>query len=355
MFSTDPLQSAAEAGLRYVRADGPCIQRIRRGSGFHYIGPDGTPLRDPKHLQRIRSLAIPPAWKSVWICPSSNGHLQAVGWDARGRKQYRYHPQYRAVRDQAKFSRMIAFGTVLAVIRRRVERDFKRPGLKREKVLATVVRLLETTFIRVGNDEYARDNDSFGLTTMRGRHVRIDGSRLLFSFRGKSGLEHTVELSDARLARIVKQCQDLPGYELFHYLDASGEVCRVDSAEVNAYIRNLCGQDFTAKDFRTWAGTILAARELHAAGPPSGATAARKTIVAATRNVARRLGNRPATARKYYIHPAIPEAYADGTLFQAMALGEEQNAAYAGLGLRPEEYSVMVLIAEYQRKLAKAA
>ncbi len=355
MFSTDPLQSAAEAGLRYVTANGPCIQRIRCGKSFRYLGPDGRPLRDPKHLQRIRSLVIPPAWKNVWICPSPNGHLQAVGWDARGRKQYRYHPHYRSVRDQAKFSRMIAFGTVLALIRRSVEHDLKLPGLSREKVLAAVVRLLETTFIRVGNDEYAKENDSFGLTTLRSKHVRINGARVLFSFRGKSGLEHTIELTDARLARIVKQCQELPGYELFQYVNEGGDICRVDSADVNSYIRKLCGQDFTAKDFRTWAGTVLAVRELHSAGRATSETAAKKTIVGAIKNVARRLGNRPATARKYYIHPAILEAYADGTLFPTMAQGEEQNAVYAGLGLRPEEYSVMVLIAEYQSKLAKAA
>jgi DNA topoisomerase-1 len=354
MFSTDPLQSAAEAGLRYVVAGGPCIQRIRCGRFFRYQGPDGKPLRDPGHLQRIRSLAIPPAWKNVWICPSANGHLQAVGWDAKGRKQYRYHPQYRSVRDQAKFSRMIAFGTVLALIRRNVGQDLDRAGLPREKVLATVVRLLETTFIRVGNDEYAKENDSFGLTTLRSRHVRIDGATLLFSFRGKSGLEHTIELTDARLARIVRQCRELPGYELFRYVNEAGEIGRVDSADVNCYIRKLCGQDFTAKDFRTWAGTVLAARELHSAGPPASATAAKRTVVKAIKTVARRLGNRPATARKYYIHPAIPDAYADGTLFPAMARGEEQNTAYAGLGLRPEEYSVMVLIAEYQGQMAKA-
>src|SRR5580700_1343839 len=217
MFSTDPLESAAEAGLRYVRCGGPCITRIRAGKSFRYIGPAGKSIRDPKTLTRIRALVIPPAWTDVAICPSPNAHLQAVGRDARGRKQYRYHARYREVRDEAKFSRMVAFATVLPIIRRQVEKDLRRPGLPKEKVLATVVRLLETSFIRVGNDEYARENDSFGLTTLKNRHVEIEGARLRFHFRGKSGLKHTIELSDRRLAGIVKRCQDLPGYALFEY------------------------------------------------------------------------------------------------------------------------------------------
>jgi len=351
----DPCASAQEAGLRYVSGSGPCIRRIRCGKSFRYLGTDGKPLRDERHLRRIRSIVIPPAWENVWICPSPHGHIQAYGWDARGRKQYRYHSAYREHRDQAKFSRMIAFGTVLALIRRQVAEDLKLPGLPKRKVLAAVVRLLETTFIRVGNDEYAKENDSFGLTTMRDRHVRIAGGRLLFRFRGKSGQEHTIELSDQRLARIVKQCQDLPGYELFQYVDDAGEICRVDSADVNRYVREISGQDFSAKDFRTWAGTVLAARELYAAGPCRNATTGKRTLVTAIKSVARQLGNRPATCRKYYIHPTILESYSDGTLFPAMQQGEQQDSAYGGLGLRPEEYSVMVLIAEYQQRLAKAA
>uniref|UniRef100_Q02BW7 DNA topoisomerase n=1 Tax=Solibacter usitatus (strain Ellin6076) TaxID=234267 RepID=Q02BW7_SOLUE len=353
MFSVDPAESAQEAGLRYVSGCGACIQRIRRGKSFRYTGPDGKPLRDARHLERIRSLAIPPAWEKVWICPSPNGHLQAFGWDARGRKQYRYHPKYREVRDQAKFSRMLAFGTVLALIRKRVAEDLARRGLPKEKVLATVVRLLETTFIRVGNDEYARDNESFGLTTMRNRHVRIEGARLNFHFRGKSGQDHTIELTDRRLAKIVRECQDLPGYELFEYVDESGQVGRIDSCDVNEYIREITGQDFTAKDFRTWAGTVIAATELNACEKCDSETAVKRNIAAAVKNVARRLGNRPATCRKYYIHPAILDAYADGSLFARMEQGEQQNAAYGGLGLRPEEYCVMVLIADHQ--LAAAA
>jgi DNA topoisomerase-1 len=355
MFSTDPAESAAEAGLRYVRNCGPCIRRVRSGKSFRYLDPSGRPLRDPKHLQRIRSLVIPPAWTDVWICPSANGHLQAVGRDARGRKQYRYHPQYRAVRDQAKFSRTIAFGTVLSVIRQRARKDLELRGLPREKVLAAVVRLLETTLIRVGNDEYARENDSFGLTTMRNHHVKIDGATLMFRFRGKSGLDHSIELADRHLARIVKRCQELPGRELFEYVDESGTVRAVDSGDVNDYIRSIAGDDFTAKDFRTWAGTVLAVRELYAAGAAPSESAAKRAVVEAVKNVARRLGNRPATCRKYYIHPAILDAYSDGALFTAMEQGKEQHAVYQNLGLRPEEYSVMVIVAEYQRRLAKAA
>jgi DNA topoisomerase-1 len=351
MFSTDPLESAQEAGLKYVQCTERSIRRLRRGKGFHYIGPDGAPLRDEKHLERIRKLAIPPAWQEVWICPSPNGHLQAFGWDAKGRKQYRYHPDYRAVRDEAKFSRMIAFGTLLAVIRKRVQEDLAQAGLPKERVLATVVRLLETTFIRVGNDEYARENESFGLTTMRNRHVRIEGAKLMFRFRGKSGLEHTIELTDRKLARIVRQCQDLPGYELFEYLNDAGEVCRIDSADVNRYLREITGQDFTAKDFRTWAGTVLAA--VHEAGPAPSETAAKKTIVSVLKTVGRRLGNRPATCRKYYVHPAVIESYTGQSLFGVMERGMQQDSAYAGLGLRPEEYCCMVIIAD--RQLARAA
>jgi DNA topoisomerase-1 len=248
---------------------------------------------------------------------------------------------------------VIAFGAVLAIIRRQVEKDLHRPGLPKEKVLATVVRLLETSFIRVGNDEYAQENDSFGLTTLKNRHVEIEGSRLRFQFRGKSGQEHTVELTDRRLAGIVKRCQDLPGYSLFEYTGENGKVCSVESADVNRYIRQIAGDDFTAKDFRTWAGTILAIRELGAAGPGRTETEARRGVVNAVKSVAALLGNRPATCRKYYIHPAILDAYTDGSLFPALERGEQQESAYAGLGLRPEEYCMIVIIAAQQEKTAR--
>src|SRR5437764_13436344 len=337
MFSVDPLESAQEAGLRYMCGGGRSIRRVRCGKSFRYLGADGKPLRDEKDLERIRKLVIPPAWENVWICPSPNGHLQAYGWDVKGRKQYRYHAQYRAVRDEAKFSRMIAFGAELAVIRKRVREDLAKRGLPKEKVLATVVRLLETTFIRVGNDEYAKENESFGLTTMRNRHVRIEGAKLMFRFRGKSGQEHMIELTDRKLAGVVSRCQDLPGYELFEYVNESGEVCRIDSADVNQYLRDITGQDFTAKDFRTWAGTVLAARELHAAGPARSETAARKATVTAIKSVAHQLGNRPATCRQYYVHPAILDAYTDGSLFGARERGEQQHSAYAVLVLSADE------------------
>jgi DNA topoisomerase I len=353
MFSADPLESAQEAGLRYVTGGGPCIRRLRCGKSFRYLGADGKPLRNEKHLDRIRKLAIPPAWEKVWICSISSGHLQAYGWDARGRKQYRYHPEYRKVRDEAKFSRMIAFGTMLSVVRKRVEEDLARRGLPKEKVLATVVRLLATTFIRVGNDEYARENNSFGLTTMRNRHVSIEGAQLMFRFRGKSGQEHTIQLTDRKLARVVGQCQDLPGYQLFEYLNESDEVCRIDSADVNRYLQEITGQAFTAKDFRTWAGTVLTARELLSAGPATGETAVRKAVVDVVKKVAQQLGNRAATCRKYYIHPAIVDAFGNGRLFRVMEQGEQQDAAYSGLGLNPVEYCCMVIIANQQ--LARAA
>jgi DNA topoisomerase-1 len=250
---------------------------------------------------------------------------------------------------------MLAFGSVLARIRQAVQKDLERRGLPKERVLAAVVHLIETLFIRVGNDEYAKENESFGITTMRNRHVRIDGTRLMFRFRGKSGQEHMMNLTDRRLANIVKQCQELPGYDLFEYEDAEGNVCRIDSADVNQYVREVSAQDFTAKDFRTWGGTVLAIRELYAAGPPENATAAKKTVVEAVKQVAKRLGNRPPACRKYYIHPAVLDAYMDASLFPTMEQGIQQDAAYAGMGLRPEEYAVMVIVARYQEDLARNA
>ncbi len=355
MFSTDPLESASEAGLRYTTCSGPCIRRVRCGRAFRYVGPDGKTVRDSKQLDRIRALVIPPAWQNVAICPSASGHLQAVGIDARGRKQYRYHARYRAVRDQAKFSRMLAFGTVLARIRRRVKADLRRAGLPKQKVLAAVVRLLETSFIRVGNEEYARENESFGLTTMKDRHARIKGGKLLFEFRGKSGQEHRIEVANRRLANIVKRCRDLPGYELFQYVGKNGRPCAVDSADVNRYIREIAGSQFTAKDFRTWAGTVLAVRQLYSAGMARTEREGKKAVVAAVKAVAAKLGNRPATCRKYYVHPAILDAYQSGSLFATMEQGLAQESAYAGRGLSAEEYCVMVTIAEHQEKLARSA
>lgn len=308
------MQSARDAGLRYVTDAAPGIARRRHGSGFCYRAPDGRDVRDRATLARIRSLAIPPAWREVWICPRADGHVQATGRDARGRKQYRYHARWRDVRDESKYDRVGPFARALPRLRRRVRADLARPGLPREKVLATVVRLLETTFMRVGNEAYARENDSYGLTTLRGKQVRVRGSRLRFEFRGKSGVQHRIEVSDARLAAIVRRMQDLPGEELFCYLDEAGETRVVESADVNAYLREAAGESFTSKDFRTWAGTLLAARALRALGPPASAAEAKRNVVQAVEAVARQLGNTKAVCRKCYIHPAVLAGYEDGTL-----------------------------------------
>jgi len=344
----DPVQSAVIAGLLYVSGNSTGIVRKRAGSGFYFFDANGRRIRRKTDIERIGSLAIPPAWKRVWICPSPNGHLQAVGYDARGRKQYRYHPLYRQVRNHTKFSRMPDFGKALPAIRKRVQADLSRPGLPRRKVLATVVELLETTCMRIGNTEYARTNDSFGLTTLRDEHAKIGNGKVHFRFRGKSGLVHKLEVNDRRLAKIVKQCQDLPGYELFQYIDGDGEPCVVDSSDVNRYLREIAGRDFTAKDFRTWAGTVECAMALAEIGSFSSETEAKKNIVAAIKTTAERLGNRPATCRNYYVHPAILDAYADGTLLPAMQHAAEHGNGTRG-SLRPEELCVMAIIPKRQQ------
>ncbi len=290
---TDPVASAKEAGLRYVRDDRPGIRRERHGIGFRYLDAEGNVVRSADVLERITALAIPPAWTDVWICPNPRGHLQATGRDARGRKQYRYHPRWRATRDETKFEHIIAFAQALPGIRARVEADLTQPGLPRTKVLAAVVRLLERTHIRVGNEEYARQNGSFGLTTLRNRHVKVSGQMVFFTFRGKAGVKHHVRISDRRLARVVKRCQDLPGQELFQYLDDDGTPRTIDSADVNAYLRETGGQEFTAKDFRTWAGTVLAARTLVEFATFDSEAQARRNVVAAAETVAKRPGQHP--------------------------------------------------------------
>jgi DNA topoisomerase I len=307
-----PPVAARAAGLRYVSDDTPGHTRRRHASGFRYCDAAGRPIRDREVLARIESLAIPPAWTQVWICPHATGHLQATGRDARGRKQYRYHPRWQEVRNETKFERMLAFGAALPAIRRRVQDDLARPGLPREKVLAAVVRLLETTLIRIGNEEYARENRSFGLTTMRRPHVAVEGAAMHFRFRGKGGAEHRITLRDRRLARIVKRCQELPGQALFHYVDEEGEVRSIDSADVNDYLREITGEEFTAKDFRTWAGTLCALGALQQIGAADTAAQGKKNLVEAIRHVAKQLGNTPAVCRKYYIHPAVLECYSTG-------------------------------------------
>ena len=311
----DPVASAKAAGLRYTTDAKPGLRRKRNGKGFTYRDAEGTPVRSPAELDRIRALVIPPAWSDVWICPDARGHLQATGRDARGRKQYRYHPKWREIRDETKYERLIGFALALPGIRRRTSEHLRRPGLPRQKVLATVVQLLEKTLIRVGNDEYARSNRSYGLTTLRHGHVAVSGARVTFSFRGKSGVAHEIDLADRRLARIVKQCRDLPGYDLFQYIDEDGARQTIGSGDVNEYLKDISGgEDLTSKDFRTWAGTVLAAEVLQEFEICRSSSQARRNIVRAIEMVAGRLGNTRAVCRKCYIHPAIFEAYLDGTM-----------------------------------------
>ncbi len=305
-------ESAVRAGLRYVTDGFAGIRRKGVGTGWAFYAPDGTRITDPAVRQRILKLAIPPAWTDVWICPDPDGHIQVTARDDRGRKQYRYHPSYRAARDHSKFRRIIEFSECLPIIRERVERDLRAPDLSRRQILATVVRLLDRTLVRVGNDEYARENRSFGLTTLRGRHVTVRGHKMRFSFRGKSGVQHTVDLTDRRLARIIQRCQDLPGQELFQYLDPSGHRQAVSSGDVNEYLRSMTHVVVTAKDFRTWAGSMLAAKELRALGPAANPKEAEKNIVKAVDAVAERLGNTRAVCRKYYVHPGLLQAYLEG-------------------------------------------
>jgi DNA topoisomerase-1 len=315
----DLAEAAEEAGLRYVSDDRPGYRRRMKHDQFEYLDTEGKPIRDEHRLLRIKRLAIPPAWTDVWICPSPNGHIQATGRDARRRKQYRYHDRWREVRDENKFERLTDFAKALPNIRRRVAQDLKLPGLPRQKVLAAIIRLLERTFIRIGSDEYARENKSFGLTTMQDRHVTVKGARLRFRFRGKSGRQHEVDLTDPRIARIVSKCQDLPGQELFQYVENNGDVRDIASQDVNDYLRELTKQDFTAKDFRTWAGTVLAAIALTVQGEFKTQKEAKANVKNAISAVAEFLGNTPAICRKCYVHPALVEAYLSGTQMPGLA------------------------------------
>jgi DNA topoisomerase I len=327
-------------GLRYVTDNTPGIRRVRAGKGFRYLDAQGRTVRNAETLIRIRSLAIPPAWENVWICPADNGHLQATGRDARGRKQYRYHPEWRAKQEETKYERMTAFAGALDAIRRRTRLDLARPGLPREKVLAALVQLLEKTLIRVGNEEYARDNGSFGLTTFRNRHVKVNGSRVSFRFRGKSGKEHEIGLDDPRLAAIVRRCRDLPGQELFAYVDDDGNVRDIGSSDVNDYLREITGEDFTAKDFRTWAGTVLAARALKEYLDFDSPTAAKRNVNVAVEAVASVLGNTKAVCRKSYIHPKVIDCYMEGKLPKLLTGRRRVRLK----GLRPDEAGVVKLL-----------
>ncbi|MBV9614385.1 MAG: DNA topoisomerase IB [Ktedonobacteraceae bacterium] len=339
-----PVASARAAGLRYVTDTSPGIRRKRAGKHFSYIGLDGKPIHDEEVLQRIRSLGIPPAWKDVWICPNPRGHIQATGRDAKGRKQYRYHALWRKIRDDNKYDHMVAFGKALPTIRQRVSDDLALPGLPGEKVLATVVRLLDTTSVRIGNEEYARENGSFGLTTMRDEHVEIKGSTVRFQFRGKSGKEHSIDVKDRQLAKIMRRCLDLPGQELFQYIDEDGQQRTVTSDDVNAYLHEVTGQDFTAKDFRTWAGTVTATCALLDLGAYETKTQAKKNVVHAIESAAQHLGNTPAICRKSYVHPEVIDSYLDGSLLHALKKQDEGAILDALEGLRPEEISVLAFL-----------
>jgi DNA topoisomerase I len=357
-----PIASAKEAGLRYITDDRPGIRRRRAGKGFCYIGTDGKMIRDPETIRRIRSLVIPPAWQTVWISPVANGHLQATGRDAKGRKQSRYHPNWRAVRDETKYEHLLEFGQALPEIRKRIQGDMALPGLPRQKILATLVQLLESTLIRVGNPEYAKNNHSYGLTTMRGKHTKVEGSKVTFSFQGKSGVRHKIALTDRRVARVIQRCQQLPGQELFQYVDEEGKTHAIDSQDVNEYLREISGRDITAKDFRTWAGTVMACVLLREAEAFTSEAHAKRNVVAAIQEVARRLGNTPAVCRKCYVHPALLDKYMSGSMERAMrgaaslptAETSEERMANASAILREGE-EVLLKVLRPAVKDAKAA
>jgi DNA topoisomerase-1 len=349
---TDAVEAAEEAGLRYVNDSNSGYTRKAKGDDFEFFDTEGKPIRDEQRVLRIKRIGIPPAWTKVWICPSANGHIQATGCDARKRKQYRYHERWREVRDENKYERMALFGEALPKIRKRVEADLKLPGLQRNKVLATIVQLLERTLIRVGNDEYARENKSFGLTTMQDRHVDVKGSKARFSFRGKSGKMHEVDITDRRIAKIISKLQDLSGQELFQYVNDDGEIRDITSQDVNAYLKEITGEDFTAKDFRTWAGTVLAAMALNTVGAFETKTQAKSNIKEAISAVAKVLGNTPAICRKCYVHPAVLESYLDGKSIEGLKKKTEEALEDQHVDLREGEKAILKFL---QARLEKKA
>lgn len=340
----DPESAALEAGLVYVDDREPGIRRLRSGRGFRYVTPDGKPIGARKELGRIKALAVPPAWTDVWICPSARGHIQATGRDARGRKQYRYHALWRETRDRTKYDRIVPFGEALPAIRKRVREDLARPGLPREKVLAAVVRLLDVSYLRIGGVKYAKENGSFGLTTMRDRHAEVNGGTIRFEFVGKGGKRHTVDVNDPRIARIVKRCQEIPGQQLFQYLQEDGSRRPVASEDVNAYLREITGEDFTAKDFRTWAGTVLALRALTPMEVAASDTQMRRSVNEAVEVVASALGNTVAVCRACYVHPAVIDAYADGSLASLRVSRVRTKGLAASDRLRPHEAALLRLL-----------
>ncbi|PSN17041.1 DNA topoisomerase I [filamentous cyanobacterium CCP5] len=349
-LSTDlilnPEAAARSAQLHYVSDRTPGYSRKRWGRGFSYFTPTGDRIQDADLLNRLKAINIPPSWQQVWICADPNGHLQATGRDPRGRKQYRYHPDWVQLRSQAKFERLVPFGLALLLIRQTCDRHLSQPQITREKMLAVVVRLLDETLIRVGNSEYARKNESYGLTTLRDRHVEVFSSRVRFEFTGKRGVHHEIELCDRRLARAVKRCQEILGYELFQYFDEEGQKQTVDSGDVNQYLQAITGHDsFTAKEFRTWTGTVNAATALQAMGKGRSDAEAKQNLVEAVKQVAQQLGNRPATCRKYYIHPLVLEAYRSGELLDRLATIQANSQKVDGL-LEEDELAVLLFLAE---------
>ena len=344
LLPKDPAASAKAARCRHVDDSGPGYGRAKSGKGFRFIDTRGKSIKSEATIRRIKSLVIPPAWTKVWICPTEDGHIQATGRDVRGRKQYRYHPRFREVREETKYAHMMQFAEALPGIRAKVDADMAKQGLAREKVLATLVRLLEITLIRVGNEEYARENGSFGLTTMRDRHIDVTGSAIKFHFRGKSGVEHAVEVHDRRVAKIVARCHDLPGQVLFQYLDDDGNRHVVESHDVNEYLRSITDIEVTAKDFRTWAGTVLAAQALKELTNFDTKAAAKKNILAAVKSVAGRLGNTPTVCRKCYVHPEIFDSYMDGDLVSTLQQRAERELREHLPDLSSAEAAVLMLL-----------
>lgn len=340
----DPREAAESVGLRYVSDARPGIRRRKTGSGFTYTRADGAKVCDPRVLARIKALAIPPAWTDLWICPFEDGHLQVTGRDAKGRKQYRYHARFREVRESTKYEHVVAFAHALPDIRKTVNEHMAKRGLPREKVLATVVHLLETTLIRIGSDEYAARNKSYGLTTLKNRHVAVEGNEVRFRFTGKSGKQWTLNVRDRRVAKVIKACQDLPGQELLEYVDEAGACRDVTSTDVNDYLREITGKDITAKDFRTWAGTVLAAMALSELEGFDTATQAKRNLRAAIERVAAKLGNTAAICRKCYVHPEILNCYMAGELVLELKSKAEQELSSRVEGLKPEEAAVLALL-----------
>ena len=341
---TEYIVSARAAGLRYVTDTSPGLRRKGAGMGFFYLDKRGHRVTDPGEIERIKRIVIPPAWTDVWICPGPHGHIQATGRDAKGRKQYRYHPKYRAIRDETKFERILKFSKVFPNVREHVERDLRRQGLPRRKIFAAVVCLLETTLIRVGNEEYARDNESYGLTTLKDHHAEVEGGKVRLAFRGKSGVEHAVSFSDRRLAHLIQRCQDLPGEQLFQYEDANGALQSIDSGDINDYLAEITGGDFTAKDVRTWAGTVLAAAALRDLGVAGSKGDIERNIRAALDEVADHLGNTRAVCLQYYVHPLVLEKYRAGQIIGAPPPGDEHERRNLRAVLRRDEVAVLDLL-----------